>query len=122
MTAQLTAPVLPPLDLSAPFPSERSTAEARFWFNLGKGNGYRAGWLDGRDAEREAWNQIVAGWAAAAKQPTTEERDRALADAPDRPCTAKCQKCSRCTRYIAAWHNQRRTGSFDYLGGPVAAW
>jgi hypothetical protein len=87
-------------------------------FVRGYDAGYQIGWIHGRDDERTAWNGIIGAYADTIAQPTQDERNGVHGDG--QPCATRCRRCSRCTRYAAAWRNRRDFCADDYPGGPVA--
>jgi len=80
---------------------------------------FDAGWFEGfeagvatTEASYQAW---LGGARTALRLPTQDALDAARTRTND-PCPARCQSCSRCIRYEAAWRNMRTYGSADYPG------
>lgn len=86
-------------------------------FELGRANGYQAGWLAGRDEEATAWQAIMTGYSKAIRQPTREELVRRRRPSND-PCAARCERCSQCIHALSVRLNLARYGRPDFPGLP----
>lgn len=83
---------------------------------LGLAFGRRAGIVQGREEEDTEWQAQMGVLRDVLTSPRQAEFDT-LRQPSDSPCASRCRACSRCSRYTAAWRNQRRYGQPDYPGG-----
>lgn len=81
---------------------------------------YDLGYSDGWDAHAEQVQTWLGITREALRLPTSAELAKART-CDNRPCSMRCQRCSRCFRYEAAYRNWSRYGSPDYPGAVKAA-